>query len=320
MLLAQLHRKVPSEFEGMEDVLTSSVFGLFKYLPRELAKSFLAEWAAVPSLEGPLLVELWPRYTTPAGFRRPGVLPEENEDPATRGDTEPDVVITSKEWVILVEAKYRSPLDQYFDQLGREFAIGHQRAQEMERRFRMLVVTGHALQPRPAGINLATGLKSALRAASAELGATSADMIADVGDSVRWTNWQRLYGILSGACRGRTIPDGTRSLLEDLCDLLDLRGLKPYDAHPIVTALARWEEAAIPDELWSVSLDYSYGLPSSVSWGWEQLLPMDLSALGGLAWHPEISHSDYSPGTHLGSLDLESLRTPLWSPAYQARR
>ena len=37
MLLAQLHRKVPSEFEGMEDVLTSSVFALLKYLPSRLA-------------------------------------------------------------------------------------------------------------------------------------------------------------------------------------------------------------------------------------------------------------------------------------------
>ena len=320
MLLAQLHRKVPSEFEGMEDVLTSSVFGLFKYLPRELGSSFLAEWAAIPSLEGSLVVEVWPRHPTPPGFRRPGVLPEEDEDPASRGETEPDVLITSKEWVILVEAKYRSPLDEYFDQLGREFAIGHQLARKPARRFRLLVVTGHALQPRPAGLDLATGLTTVLRSASAELGATSADMIADVGDSVRWTNWQRLYRILSRACRGRTIPDGTRSLIEDLCDLLELRGLKPYDAHPIVAALARWEEAAIPDEMWSAPFDYSYRLGSSVSWGWEQLLPMDLSALGALAWHPEISRSDYSLGAHLGRFDLESLRTPLWSPAYQPRR
>ena len=320
MLLAQLHRKVPSEFEGMEDVLTSCVFGLFKYLPRELGGSFLAEWAAIPSLEGSLLVEVWPRYPTPPGFRRPGVLAEEDEDPATRGDTEPDVLITSREWVILVEAKYRSALDEHFDQLGREFAVGHQLARETGRGFRLLVVTGHTLPPWPAGVDLATGLSRALSAASLEIGDAASGIVADVPDALHWTNWQHLYGILARASGDHSISGNTRLLLEDLSHLLELRGLKPYDAQSMVAALARWEEAAIPDELWSVPFDYSYRLPSSVSWGWEQLLLMDLSALGPPAWHPEISRSDYDLGTHLGRFDLQALRTPLWSSPYQAWR
>jgi hypothetical protein len=320
MLLAQLHRKVPSEFEGMEDVLTSSVFGVFKYLPQELARTSLAEWAEIPSLESPILVELWPRCPTPPGFVRPGELTEEDEDPASRGDTEPDVVITSEEWLILVEAKYRSPLDEYFDQLGREFVIGRQLARETERRFRMLVVTGHTLRPTPAGVDLASGLASVLRSASAEVGATSKDVIGDVEDSLRWTSWQRLYVILSATCRERTMPDGARSLIGDLCDLLELRGLKPYDEQPLISALTRWEEGAMSDEPWSVSFNYSYGLPFSVASGWEQLLPMDSSALGAPIWHPEISRSDYSLGIHLGGFDLESLRAASWSPSYQAWR
>ena len=320
MLLAQLHRKVPSEFEGMEDVLTSCVFGLFKYLPVEVARSYLAEWARIPSLRGPLQVDVWPRYPTPPGFQRPGVLAEEDEDPAIRGDTEPDVLITTREWLILIEAKYRSPLDKHFDQLGREFAVGHQLAKETGRRLRLLVVTGHTLQPLPGGVDLVTGLRSALSAASGSLGDTASDMIAAARESLHWTNWQQLYTILAKASCDRDTSGSTRLLLADLCQLLELRGLKPFDDRALVAALARWEEAAIPNELWFVPFDYSYRLPSSVSWGWEQLLLMDLSALGPPAWHPEISRSDYDLGTHLGRFDLQALRTPLWSSPYQARR
>jgi len=320
MLLAQLHRKIPVQFEGMEDVLTSSVFSLFKYLPGEIARSYLAEWARIPSLSGPLQVDVWPRFPTPPGFQRPGGLAEEDEDPVMRGDTEPDVLITTREWVILIEAKYRSPLDKHFDQLGREFAVGHQLAKETGRRLRLVVLTGHTLQPLPGGVDLVTGLRSALSAASGSLGETASDMIGGARESLHWTNWQQLYTILAKASCDRDTSNSTRLLLADLCDLLELRGLKPYAAEPIVAALARWEEAAIPEELWVVPFDYSYRLPSSVSWGWEQLLSVDLSPLGRPAWHPEISRSDYDLGTHLGRFDLESLRTPLWSPAYQARR
>jgi hypothetical protein len=48
MLSARLRHKVPREFEGMEDVLTSSVFALLRTLPRCLASYLLTKWADVP--------------------------------------------------------------------------------------------------------------------------------------------------------------------------------------------------------------------------------------------------------------------------------
>jgi len=106
MLLAQLHHKVPREFEGMEDVLTSSVLGLLKYLPAQVACALLAGFASVPLPRPPLQVELWPRYPTPPGFRSADAALESEAEPASRGDTEPDAVITTPGWLVLVEAKY----------------------------------------------------------------------------------------------------------------------------------------------------------------------------------------------------------------------
>lgn len=249
MLLAQLHHKVPSEFEGMEDVLTSSALGLLKYLPDQIACALLAEFAAIPSLQGPLQMELWPRYPTPPGFCSPIVTAEWEGEPADRGDTEPDVVITAKDWLVLIEAKYRSPLDETYDQLGREFAVGYRLAQDAGCQFRLLAVTGHTLQPTPAGIDLVTGVQSALTEASAGLGNAATEIIAAVPASLHWTNWQHLYSILSAACGDQDISDNTRRLLEDVCRLLELRALKPYDGHLIASALTRWERVGIPDEM-----------------------------------------------------------------------
>jgi hypothetical protein len=320
MLLAQLHRKVPADFEGMEDVLTSTVFGLFKYLPNDTASAFLAEFAAVPSLQGPLQVELWPRYPTPPGFRTPRVVAQEDEEPASRGDSEPDVVITTDEWVLVVEAKYHSPLDEEFDQLGREFAVGHRLARDTGRRFRLLVVTGHTLEPRPGGVELVMGLRGALNAASGGLGEAAADVIAAVPRSLHWTNWQGLYRILARASQGGGMQANVRLLLEDVCELLALRGLRPYDGRSIVAALTRWERAQLADEVWLSSVAYRYRTAPSIAGGWERLLDSDMSALGPAAWHPLVSRSDYELAAHLGHPDLETLRSPEWRPSYQMWR
>lgn len=71
MLLAQLHHKVPRGFEGMEDVLTSRVFALLRYLPHPLAPYLLGRWACALLPPDPLQpdasrVDFWPRYPTPA--------------------------------------------------------------------------------------------------------------------------------------------------------------------------------------------------------------------------------------------------------------
>ena len=46
MLQASFHHKSPWEFEGMEDVLTSSTIGLLRYLSGPLAAEVVAELAS----------------------------------------------------------------------------------------------------------------------------------------------------------------------------------------------------------------------------------------------------------------------------------
>jgi hypothetical protein len=320
MLLAQLRRKVPIEFEGMEDVLTSSVLGLLKYLPDQIACALLAEFAAIPPSQGPLQLELWPRYPTPPGFPCPTAKTEQEEESVSRGDTEPDAMITAKNWLVLMEAKYRSPLDETYDQLGREFAVGYQLAKETGRRFRLLVITGHTLQPTPAGLDLVTGVRSALTAASAGLGDAAAEMIAAVPDSLRWTNWQGLYEILLAVCGNQNNQDHIRQLLGDVCQLLELRGLKPYDSRPIARAQIQWEEAGIPDEMWSLPIAYRYRVTSSLAAGWERLLSLDVSTLYPLVWHTSVPISDYDLVAHLAHFQLDSLSDLTWYPFQQIWR
>lgn len=313
MLLAQLHRKVPSEFERMEDVLTSSVFGLFRYLPDQLAVKLLAKFATIPLLQGPLQLELWPRHPTPAGFGSLTTIAKE-EEPVSRGDTEPDVVITTKDWLVLVETKYCSHLDETYDQLGREFAIGYQLAQKENRRFKMLVITAHIRQPTPANLDLETGIKKALVTASAGLGDMAAKMSETVHDSLRWTNWQRVYSILWSIGHNLDCPKNAQRLLEDVCMLLELRGLKPYNSLP-THILTQWEKAGIPDEVWSLPVAYRYHVASYFSSaGWKRLLGLDMSTLHPLAWRLDVSVSNYDLGAHLGQFQLGLLSNLEWQP------
>lgn len=288
MLLAQLKHKVPAEFEGMEDVLTSSAIGVIKYLPDDLACALLAEFACTPGLTEPLDVDLWPHYPTPPGFVSPTKLPNDDDEPDARGDTEPDAIIRTKDWLILVEAKYRSAVDSSYDQLGREFAVGYRLARKERRQFRLLLVTATTLPPSPGNVDLQTGLMDALSAASARLGRAEAQqMIAEVESSLLWTNWQSLYNIvLAKFCSGNAVASSAERLLNDVCKLLELRGLRPYDIEPMRRAMDLWKASGIPEGAWLAGLPYRYRVVLSVRDGWKQLSQLDVAQLDQLEWIP----------------------------------
>ena len=313
MLLAQLHRKVPSEFEGMEDVLTSSVFALLKYLPSRLACKLLAEFADIPLQPGALELELWPRYSTPPGFPKPVGDAERDEETAIRGDTEPDVVIRAGEWLVLIEAKYRSALDDSYDQLGREFAVGYQLAKGEDRRFGMVVVTAHTLPPTPVDVDLATGVRRVLAAASVGLGDAAEEMVAAVSASLQWTSWQRVYRTLREARRNWEVSESEHRLLEDVCQLLELRGLKPYDDRPIARVMNQWEDVGIPDEAWSLPAAHRYRTTLSLAAGWEKLQGLDTTALCPVAWRVHLPLSSYDLAI-LSGFNLSELETLNWRP------
>jgi len=317
MLLAQLRRKVPNEFEGMEDVLTSSVFGTLNYLPDSIACDLLNKlggFGALFPLQGSLEVELWPRYSGSVDVTSDDLGDSEEEDADAPGGTEPDARITAPNWLILIEVKYRSQLDAAYDQLAREFVAGYQHAKQEGRRFRLLVVTAHTLQPTPGGVELETGLREALKATSFLSDDYKAEVLAAVSESLYWTSWQRLYSIWQEFEGRKDMLAEMRRLLDDVCKLLEMRGLKPYDSKPVAKALEQWKEAAIPDGVWSIPVRYHYRTVYSVAMGWERLHGLDMGSLSGLARLFRAYAQRYALSEQLESFQLGTLARIHWKP------
>jgi len=119
VLPSKLHETVldgpQSTWRDVEDILTSDFFGVLDYLPRKpFLASFVAHVALLnPQVETPAVDGIdwdasyflfWPR------------IPMRGEN------TEPDVVIVTGKWVLVIEVKLDSALGT--DQPQREFAVG----------------------------------------------------------------------------------------------------------------------------------------------------------------------------------------------------
>jgi len=124
MLKTQLHSKLhqlTSDWRGIEDILTGDFFGILDYLPREpYLHNFISyigtlnsavetpasdgvDWAGVKLM-------FWPHTYTD----------EEN--------AEPDIVILSNKWVLVIEVKLQSGLGK--TQPWREYVVGCRMAEE----------------------------------------------------------------------------------------------------------------------------------------------------------------------------------------------
>jgi hypothetical protein len=110
------------------------------------------------------------------------------------------------------------------------------------------------------------------------------------------------------------LPESARLLLADVCRLLELRGLKPYDAGPMVRAQARWDKAALPAAAWSFPVAYRYHTVTSIGAGWGQLLRLDVTALDPSVWRPELAAAIYDPGERLARFRLDALDALAWHP------
>jgi hypothetical protein len=307
MLQAQIHHKIPREFEGMEDVLTSSTIGLLSYLPGSLAADMVGELAHIQPKDEAIEVVLWPTNATPPGFRASthpddGSADSSEESASVRGRTEPDAILHSAGWLVVLEAKYHSPLDEEYDQLGREFAIGFNEARKNGLQFRLLVLTAHTLEPKPAGVSLVQGVQ---RAIAKSLGAGAADMIDAIPDSLRWISWQRLYLILCKAAGDPGYPAHTQRLLGDACKVLELHGLAPYDGTGIEKTMLKWQSCGIPENDWAAPLIYRSRTIVFLKTGWEELMSLDASGLGALTWCP------YSAATSVKARRRERRSVPL---------
>ncbi len=124
MLKAQLRSKIGalgSEWQDIEDILTGDFFGTLDYLPRQpFLRSFI-EWIA----------DFNPDATQPPGEAVDWEAIEFIFWPMITGrdeSAEPDVVIVSNRWVIVVEVKLDSGLGA--DQPWREYCVGREIAQD----------------------------------------------------------------------------------------------------------------------------------------------------------------------------------------------
>lgn len=124
MLKAQLRSKIgalSSEWQDIEDILTGDFFGALDYLPRQPFLCSFIEWIAAfnPDASQPSCEDVdweavefifWPMIT------------------GKEESAEPNVVIVSNRWVIVVEVKLDSGLGA--DQPWREYCVGQDIAQD----------------------------------------------------------------------------------------------------------------------------------------------------------------------------------------------
>lgn len=193
MYLAELHGKLTSRIERMEDILTSNVFSFFKYSDREIfLKGYLNELGFDTSNQEANEAEFifWPRL-------------EEK--------TEPDLAIIVGDYYLLIEAKYFSGFAEETKktkaQLLREIESGKLEARNYDKDFWLIVITAdHYYKKDKFKI-----------------------IPSDFIPRFKWTNWQSvssfLYSILGSS---KNIKKYERDFALDLYTLLDKKNLRAF--------------------------------------------------------------------------------------------
>jgi len=203
MLQAQLKGKLNREQENLEDILTSNVFGCFKYLvPNEGLMPFL-RLAAKPG--GSTLKDILKpvgdaRYDFWSGLKEAGCE-----------GCEPDVIIRlehqdGSKSIVLIEAKYRSGKsseaeeeeEKPNDQLAKEWDNLAQLAEAEKARAFLIYVTSDFAYP------------------AWDIEASQEELIKKRGKAgeIYWLSWRHLIGAFPGA----KLP-----ILQDLVELMDER-------------------------------------------------------------------------------------------------
>ena len=201
MYLAELHGKLSSKIERMEDILTSNVFSFFKYSTREIfLKGYLNELgfeiSAREAREAQFL--FWPRF-------------EEN--------TEPDLVILIGDYYLLIEAKYFSEFggetEKTKSQLIRELEGGKLEARNYGKQFKLIAITADYYYK-----------KEKFQIIPPEF-----------THLFKWTNWQSVALFLESVLQStHRITEQERGFVSDLCLLLDKKNLRGFQGFGILNA------------------------------------------------------------------------------------
>ena len=195
MYLAELHGKLSSRVERMEDILTSNVFSFFKYSTRTI---FLK------------------RYLNDLGFKVSDQDAEKAEFkfwPVFEDGTEPDLVIMAGNYYLLIEAKYFSEFSEGAKkdehQLLRELNNGKLEAKNYDKEFKLIAITAdYYFKEYKFKV-----------------------ILPDFQAHFKWTNWQLVSSFLDNILSSNpNIKGPERDFCLDLYNLLDKKHLRSFQS------------------------------------------------------------------------------------------
>jgi len=193
MYLAEIHGKIPSRFERLEDLLTSNIFSFFKYTNRQFFLKEYLKWLDIivtNSEAEEAEFRFWPRFDD---------------------DTEPDLVLLAGPHYLLFEAKYFSDFGvetkNQKAQLIREIEGGINEARNEGKLFKIIAITAdHYYRNDRFSI-----------------------IPKEYFHLFKWTNWQRVTAFLQHTLEGNLkISTTDRSFAADLYSLLVKKNLRDF--------------------------------------------------------------------------------------------
>lgn len=193
MYLAELHGKLSSRTERMEDILTSNVFSFFKYSSRDIfLKNYLNK----------LGIEVSDGEAEEAEFRF---------WPVFEDGTEPDLVIIVGNYYLLIEAKYFSEFssgtEKNESQLLRELKNGKLEAKNYEKEFNLIAMTADYYYKKDKFEVIPKKFRP----------------------HFKWTNWQLVSSFLDNILSSTpNIKGPERDFCLDLYNLLDKKHLRSF--------------------------------------------------------------------------------------------
>jgi len=211
MYLAELHGKLSSRIERMEDILTSNVFSFFKYSTRDIfLKGYLNKLGFSISNQEADKAEFifWPRF-------------EEN--------TEPDLVIIVGDYYLLIEAKYFSDFAEETKktkaQLLREIKGGKLEADNYGKKFKLLAITSDYYYK-----------KGKFRV-----------ITSSFSQYFKWTNWQSVSSFIDNTLEtNKKIKKRERDFALDLYNLLDKKNLRDFQSFDTLYNVSTLPESSTP--------------------------------------------------------------------------
>ncbi|MBT9132500.1 MAG: hypothetical protein DDT32_01225 [Syntrophomonadaceae bacterium] len=277
MFAVQMANKLTRREEDMEDLLTSNVFGIWRYLPPHFG--LLQFLRTAQRLDGTRLANLGEVDTAGLEF-----WPWMHEPGAK--SAEPDVLIEmvltdQRSFLVLVEAKYRSGKSSFRsdslqpnDQLARQMDNLRRTARRKGiDDYALVYVTADTLMP-----------KSDIQEAISELADKTRE---DAASQFYWTSWRRLPSLLAEVYT--SCEDSMATMLTDLHTIICRLGLIFFEGvtsrgwtlartpwmfeHPRVHIAFEWEPITPIHYIFAEApVRFSWELasqPNRISWRWQ---------------------------------------------------